>query len=67
MIKSQRILIVDKNLSEDEAIALTTDNDCVAVFRGIPNFLLGRATEESWKLPYVFTDSWEEPDPEGEI
>ena len=67
MIKSQRILVVDKSLSEDEAIALTTEHDCVAVFRGVPGFLLGRATEEGWTLPYVFTDTWEEPDPEQEI
>lgn len=67
MIKSQRILIADRSLSMDEAIAQSTALDCVAIFHGIPQFLRARAEEEGWTLPYVFTDSWEEPDPEGDI
>jgi hypothetical protein len=62
MIKSQKILIGDGKISDEQAIYLMSVNNCVAYFKSIPSYLIQTALAEKWDLPYVHTESWEEPE-----
>jgi hypothetical protein len=62
MFKTQKILIGDGKISDEQAADLMSVNNCVAYFKSIPSYLIQRALAEKWNLPYVYTESWEEPD-----
>ena len=64
MTRSQKILIVAADYSDDLAVKLTKENGCVAYITGIPASLIHIAVTEGWILPHVHTETWEEQDPE---
>lgn len=60
MVRSQRILVVEADCDDDEATQIAKNNDCVAFLRGIPLTLRGIAIAESWTLPHVWTETWDD-------
>ena len=63
MTKTQKILIGNGILTDEEASILIQQNGCVAYYKNIPPSLLNKAKMENWILPYVYTETWEEPNP----
>jgi len=63
MIHSQKFLIIADDYSTVLAEKIAKENGCVAYFTGIPMRLMHIATSESWVLPHVYTETWEDPDP----
>lgn len=62
MIRSQSMLIVPADMDLEEAHNMAKELDCVAFFRGLPMILMGLAAAESWVLPYVWTENWDDQD-----
>lgn len=62
MIKTQKILIGDAIISDQEAENIMAQNNCVAYFKSIPSYLIQLALAEKWDLPHIYIESWEEPD-----
>lgn len=63
MTRSQKILIVAADYSDDLAVKLTKENGCVAYITGIPMSLAHQAVTENWVLPYIYNEIYEIPDP----
>ena len=60
MIRTQKILIANNILTEQQISTLMQQNDCVAYYRIIPPSLQDKATIENWTLPYVYTETWDD-------
>ena len=60
---SQSIVVVDENETDVNAEAVGRSFSCGAYLRGIPPALAVLAEVESWTLPHVFTETWEEEIP----
>jgi hypothetical protein len=60
MIRTQKILIANNILTEQEISILMQQNDCVAYYRNIPPSLQTKATIENWILPYIYTVIWDD-------
>jgi hypothetical protein len=64
MTKYQKLLIVEAGHLNSKSEEIARANGCVAYFTGIPISLMHQATTEGWVLPHIYTESWEDPDPE---
>lgn len=54
---TQRILVCPVDMPMDECIALAEQENCCAVYHGVPPNLQQQAEEEHWVLPYVYIET----------
>ena len=65
---TQRWLVFAKDTNEStKKWHLSRNPDVCGYFTGIPPRLSGQAADEKWKLPYVYTDTFEVPEPLPEL
>lgn len=55
-------LIVDPSTSFDDALAMSTANDCVGWYSGVPPVWQGMSADQGWTLPCTVTQ-----DAEGDV
>ena len=53
---TQRILIAPADMPMDECITLAQQEDCCAVYHGVPPNLQHQAEDELWVLPHVYVE-----------